>query len=318
MPRARRVHFRGGLGLLLAAGLPLLIASGVHGEADLSSSGPIAIGVYKRSYEAPIGYTIDDPRALDKRLGVGAIRGRTDDRYRYDPYGYRSDLGFYQRSWLDKDGDPTLSPMSSNVPAYLPSRSRERNRDRERARSFERYPSRGRSGLSDSPHLEPRRLTPNARLEFDQTLARQLRETYEASGWTPLADGRSREALVRFTRLAERNPHHGVPRVGVALASATLGELEQGVEMMREALRVDADALVHVPVEPRLRKRLAGLASGYAPLASSLDREFMRASLYYLSGSRERAAAALERAMAEGDTSESSSNLRQLIDARAR
>ena len=74
------------------------------------------------------------------------------------------------------------------------------------------------------------------------------------------------------------------------------GDLELGVEMMREALRVDPDSLYHVPVEPRLRERLAVLANGYGPLSSASDREFMRASLHYLRGNRSEAAASLGRA----------------------
>ena len=91
------------------------------------------------------------------------------------------------------------------------------------------------------------------------------------------------------------------------------GDRDRGVELMREALRVDEGALDHVPVDDRLRERLAALERHYPSTEFSEDTHFMRAALHYLRGKNEAAHTAIERALARGDDNESTAVLRRII-----
>ncbi len=255
----------------------------------------VGIGVHRRDSLSIFGHC-DDPHSLETRRRFGRV---SEDQYHYDPYGYRDDLGFYARSYLDRDdGVSTRLPVSSDVPCSLSSVSARGQSEKSNA-----YPSR--------PSIS-RTFTPDFLVgegSFDEILA----EIYEASGWTPLADGRTDDAYLRFSKLSKRRPARGVPRVGLALASAVLGDRDRAVILMREALRVDGSALDHVPVDDRLRERLAALARRYPTTEFSEDTHFMRAALDYLRGKNEAAHTSIERALARGDDDESTAVLRRII-----
>jgi len=250
----------------------------------------VQIGVYRRDYRSIFRHC-DDPHSLETRRRSGRV---TVDPYHYDPYGYRDNLGFYTGPSPDRgDGISTRDPVSSDVPCSLPSVS-----TRGQGGRFGAYTSR--------PSI-PHALAPV--FSVDEALA----EIYEASGWTPLADGRTDDAYLRFSKLSKRRPNRGVPRVGLALASAVLGDRDRAVALMREALRVDRDALDHVPVDDRLREQLAALARHYPTTEFSEDTHFMRAALHYLLGKNEAAHTSIQRALDRGDDDESTAVLRRII-----
>ena len=83
-------------------------------------------------------------------------------------------------------------------------------------------------------------------------------------------------------------------------------------------LRVESGALYDVPLDDRLRERLAALGRLYAATESGKDAHFMRAALDYLREENDAARTSIERALARGDDSESSAVLRRLITLRPR
>ena len=273
---------------------------------SLSGSGvSIGIGVYKRSYKSPFTRYCDDPYSLDKRLHLGSYSGRVDEGARYDPYGYRDDLGFFTRSWRDRDDEPsTRSPLSSGVHCAL-SVALAGGGDEIAFRQH--YPS-----------SSERAYPPSDLLSATPSLEDELREVYEQSGWTPLSDGRTQDALARFDELSRRNPQRGVPRVGIALANAELGRQRRAITAMRKALQLDGEALYHVPVDAKLRKRLGALASSFSGEAEGADTDFMRAALLYLTGEEDAARLLIDRAQTRGDHSASSAALRHLVHERPR
>ena len=146
--------------------------------------------------------------------------------------------------------------------------------------------------------------------------AEEVSELLEESGWTPLADGRTSEAHERFGELAERNPHLPLPRLGHALSSASLGDLEAGVVSMRQALRIDDGSFAAAPVDELLRERLGALVDRYPVGAGEEGDDFMRAALHYLRDEPEAAEVAVDLAIERGDRSESARRLKQLITER--
>jgi len=264
-----------------------------------NASGPNpSIGVYRRSHDSFIlGSYCDDPRNLETQRRFGRV---SDDQYHFDPYGYRDDLGYYSRSYMDRDdGRSTRNPVSSDVPCSL-------------------SPVGAPGPVYRSPGVDVS--GSRSRRDFDSSFSaeKELAELYEASGWTPLSDGRTYAALDRFARLVKRSPERGIPRVGLALATAELGERDRAVDLMRDALRVEADALYDVPVDERLRVRLAALGRLYPSTEFDVDTHFMRAAIRYLGGENESAHTSIERALARGDDSESTATLRRLIVERPR
>lgn len=222
--------------------------------------------------------------------------------YRYDQYGgygYRYDLGLYERFYLDRYyAASSCDPFASDVACSLPA-----------------VGSRGPAYSSGDDAARP---SVWRAYEEPFSLEQELAEIYEASGWTPLSDGRTDDALRRFAKLVERRPNRGVPRIGLALATAELGDRERGVDLMREALRVEGKALYDVPVDARLRERLTALGRHYPATEFGTDAHFMLAALRYLGGENNAARTSIERALARGDDSESTETLRRLIDARPR
>jgi len=226
----------------------------------------------------------------------------------YGPYGYGAnrypaygdgfdDLGLYERFYLDRYyGAVACAPAPYEAACSL-------------------SPV-GSPGLSRSYAAEGGR--PSVWRSYEQpfSLEQELARLFEASGWTPLSDGRIEHARKLFAHLVERRPARGVPRIGLALATAEQGNRERGVELMREALRIDGSALYDVPVDDRLRLRLGALERHYPEAEFGRDAHFMLAALRYLGGRNDDARNAIERAQRQGDDSESATALRRLIEAR--
>ncbi len=137
-------------------------------------------------------------------------------------------------------------------------------------------------------------------------------------GWRLLSDGDFSEALRRFADRARRNPTHGAPKVGYALSYAVIGDLGQGVWAMRRAFRVDPESTHYVVIDGRLRPMIRTLVERYqgasAPNGGAKDAAFMLASLHYLLRDLDHARSAIERAIEEGDRTESFANLARQIE----
>ncbi len=105
--------------------------------------------------------------------------------------------------------------------------------------------------------------------------------------WALLADSREDQAARHFSRLMQQFPEHGEPRIGYALSVAILGDLPCAARSMHLAVRDDPEALRDLTVDPRLRRRIEGLASRYfralAGCAGRDDSAFvMLAAVHYL------------------------------------
>ena len=134
-------------------------------------------------------------------------------------------------------------------------------------------------------------------------------------GWELVKKGRSQKALNVFSRIANRYPYDGEPKIGYAVAAAQSRQMYDGVRAMRRALRYDPDSLDRIRVDGKLYDELYELAKGYQRRTHGLDsadRHFMAASLYYLIGERENYLEALEKNHEADDRSQSTMNLYRL------
>ncbi|MFQ5351897.1 MAG: hypothetical protein ACE5D3_02355 [Candidatus Binatia bacterium] len=135
--------------------------------------------------------------------------------------------------------------------------------------------------------------------------------------WLWLAGGRVGEAQNEFARQAERNPRAGAPKAGYSLAVALGGNMDRAVWAMRRAFRIDPDSLRYLLIEERLRPKLRRLVDEYSARVDSrdpaVDSAFMVAALRYIMHDDGGARSAIDRAIADGDLSQSSANLRRLV-----
>lgn len=111
-------------------------------------------------------------------------------------------------------------------------------------------------------------------------------KTYvECNGWGLLARGEAYEALQVFEKQTYTYPDAGLPRAGMALARAMLGDDYAAAEDMRYAFQRDPEALKYLPLPEKLDYRLHELISHferkkeYEPL--NRDWRFMLATLNY-------------------------------------
>jgi hypothetical protein len=118
--------------------------------------------------------------------------------------------------------------------------------------------------------------------------------------WDLIADGRPKRARTIFAMQAIRDPGDGMCRVGYAIASAMAGTHRKAVFSMREALRLDPEALAALRIDPGLALRLDELATVYDVPTNQLegieterDRLVILVALHQLRGDREAAIAAL-------------------------
>ncbi len=138
------------------------------------------------------------------------------------------------------------------------------------------------------------------------------------NGWTLLGNNQASAALTDFGRQAQASPSKGALKVGYALASADLGQLDKGVWAMRRALRIDPHALHYVALDEHLNTKVEQIIQQYekklAYSSSNSDAAFMLASLYYLRRNIEAAHTNIDQAMLARHVSTSTRNLRSLID----
>ena len=143
--------------------------------------------------------------------------------------------------------------------------------------------------------------------------------TLDGGGWARLAEGRYSQALSIFAAEARNRPSAGRPKVGYALSTAAGGDLRRGVWAMRRALGVDPEYIHYMTIDEPLRSRVAQLITRYrdndGAAVRNAEAAFMLASLHYLLGDRDSARIAIDLAVADGDRSSSTGNLKRLIDA---
>ena len=127
------------------------------------------------------------------------------------------------------------------------------------------------------------------------------------------------DALREFANEAPRHPSHGLPKIGYALSTAASGDLRRGVWAMRRALGVDPESIHYMTIDEPLRSRVAQLITRYrdndGAAVRNANAAFMLASLHYLLGETDSARIAIDLAVADGDRSTSTGNLKRLIDA---
>jgi len=140
-----------------------------------------------------------------------------------------------------------------------------------------------------------------------------------ADAWELLAGGSADAALEAFDCLADVLPDDGLPLIGFALAASLLDEHEDATAVMREALRVDPEALRYVPDDERLHGQLAQLVVHYETRArqqyGDVDALFMVAALWYLLGQEDTAHYAIDIAVTLGDADPSTLSLQALLEA---
>jgi len=138
------------------------------------------------------------------------------------------------------------------------------------------------------------------------------------NGWTLLGNNQASAALTDFGRQAQASPSKGDPKVGFALASADLGQLDKGVWAMRRALRVDPHALHYVVLDQQLNTKLEHIIQQYeqklAYSSNDRDAAFMLASLHYLRRDIKAARSNIHQAMLAPHIRTSTRNLKALID----
>ncbi|MDX1515138.1 MAG: hypothetical protein R3174_15480 [Gammaproteobacteria bacterium] len=136
-------------------------------------------------------------------------------------------------------------------------------------------------------------------------------------GWALLREGRAREAQAAFGGAAARQPRDGGVKAGFAIAAAASGELEMAAWSMRRALKVDAKALAHLPVDESLSRTLLTLIDEFAisegGRVEMRDAAFMRAALHYLLGEPGAARRALALAVEMGEDNPGADALQRLI-----
>jgi len=143
----------------------------------------------------------------------------------------------------------------------------------------------------------------------------------EYEGWDWLERGYADKAMDIFAAQSQRNLAAGTPRIGFALAAASKGELDRGNLAMRKALRVEPDSLRYINITRELQPTLNSIFREYQSLVagqrdrhSGADDAFMFASIAYLKGEYQLADQVLSDTIANGDYSESSRNLKQLLE----
>jgi len=137
--------------------------------------------------------------------------------------------------------------------------------------------------------------------------------------WDLLRGGRSAEALTAFSQIGQAIRAAGVPKIGAALSLAMLEQFDRGAWAMRRAIRLDPEAVAHVPVDDALRERLDRLVQQYRRSGHhgilAKDATFMLAVLHGLCGEWGAAHEMIDLAREVGDTSEAAAVYRQYLDA---
>ncbi len=144
------------------------------------------------------------------------------------------------------------------------------------------------------------------------------RSLEDDKGWSLLAQGKARQAKSVFVSQASSHPEASQPKVGYALSSAMLGDLDGGVWAMRRALRTDPKALHYLTVDEALQPYILDAVDRYEEQSNGSgqnpDNAFMISALRYLLDDTDAALSAIGQAIDNGDDSTSAANLRGLLE----
>ncbi len=137
-----------------------------------------------------------------------------------------------------------------------------------------------------------------------------------AGAWTDLARGNARSAFRVFSNAAARDLDAAEPKVGYALAAASLGDHSRAAWAMRRALTTDPYALTEIRFDERVVRLIDRLAEDYArraDTAGGADADFMLATLSFLIHDYDIARVAAESAIERGDRSDAARVLLDMI-----
>jgi len=144
------------------------------------------------------------------------------------------------------------------------------------------------------------------------------RSLEDDKGWSLLAQGKARRAKSVFVNQASSHPEASQPKVGYALSSAMLGDLDRGVWAMRRALRTDPKSLHYLTVDEALQPYILDVVDRYEERFNGSgrnpDNAFMISALRYLLDDADAARSAITQAIDHGDNSTSAANLRGLLE----
>ncbi len=145
-------------------------------------------------------------------------------------------------------------------------------------------------------------------------------EPAPVDGWELVVDAKlGSEAVAAFEKEAEEYPAAGLPRVGLSLAHATLGNGAKAVWAMRKALFYESASLSKVPLDNVMRERIRTLIVQFR---DGLDKNpdtvadawFMLAALDYIQGEYARAHVAIENSIKAGSKEPTTHTLDQMIE----
>lgn len=149
-------------------------------------------------------------------------------------------------------------------------------------------------------------------------------ETYEPlttpidEAWDLLGADLLFEAHDAFTRLVERRPFAGEPRIGYAITSGLLGRDGAAIGAMRRALRDEPEAIRRVPNDRLVRDQLRRLLDVYAQRVRDdfFDRDalVMVGALRLMLGEYAVGYFAVDAAIKSGDADPAAVNLRRLLE----
>jgi hypothetical protein len=143
----------------------------------------------------------------------------------------------------------------------------------------------------------------------------------DRGGWDLLTDGSAYAARDAFARKADEYPTAPKPRIGYAISSALLHDYSHAVAAMKDAVRLDPEALLRVPHNGLLDRRIVDTITNLDRDADRFgvppgDVFFTQAALQLTLDNLHAAHAAVEQALRYCHDDPAVLSLRDLIEAR--
>ncbi|MCS3904066.1 hypothetical protein J2T55_002099 [Methylohalomonas lacus] len=236
----------------IAVALPILALAPAEAQARYGSYFSVGYGHYGHHYH---GY-----HDFHHRYRYRGYGHRYHGHYRHYSPGYHSRYYYkrrhgYSRSYSRHDYNPLTALLVA--PAYL-------------AHGILKMPAVIVNSLTDGHSSSP------TRTYSDNAVSQQNRNQSAAPdnagqpddllanpAWEALAAGHNRLALRQFSQQAQRVPQQSEARIGYALASAHLGDLDRGIWAVKRALQYDAESLHYLRLDEPLRQTLGPLLDHY-------------------------------------------------------
>ena len=162
------------------------------------------------------------------------------------------------------------------------------------------------------PHKPPVKVVTQKPVKYQKPKNRTYYRYSENQGWEMLAKGNADTALDIFAVQSQQTLNSGKPKVGFAIAAATVGANDRAIRAMRKAVRIDVNALNNIDIHP-IKHTIKELSANYqAKLNNNINDKntaFMMATLFYLEQDYDKAKALI----AKNDQSQSANNLRALL-----